>query len=136
LCVLPDAWEDEIYVLSDLCPQGVFSNDEALYHHGMIDREPLQHTITIYSGYGTFRLVKDGINVFTVKKELLELGKKLVKNPFGHIIHVYNRERTSCDLVRSRSWFEIQDFQTSLKYYVHDNNKDLGKLMEYVNERT
>ena len=71
-----------------------------------------------------------------MKKELLELGKKLVKNPFGHIILVYNRERTSCDLVRSRSWFEIQDFQTSIKYYVHDNNKDLGKLMEYVNERT
>ena len=41
-------------------------------------------------------------------------------------------ERTICDLIRSRNWFEIQDFQTALKTYVGRKDKDLNKLMEYA----
>lgn len=111
----PETWEDENYILSLRCPQGVLSHDEALYYHGLTDREPLQKTITIYTGYGTSRMVADGIKVFTVKKELLDIGKEIVKTSYGHDIPLYNRERTICDLIRSRNRFEIQDFQTALK---------------------
>ena len=127
-----DAWGDDNFVLSLRCPQGILSHDEALYYHGLIDREPIQKTITVYTGYGTAALVNDGIKVFTVKKDLLVLGKMLVENSYGHIIPVYDIERTICDLVRSRSWFEIQDFQMALKTYVGRKDKDLNKLMEYA----
>ncbi|MBQ7432361.1 MAG: type IV toxin-antitoxin system AbiEi family antitoxin domain-containing protein [Lachnospiraceae bacterium] len=130
--VSPDTWEDESYVLSLRCPKGVFSHDEALYYHGLVDREPIKKTITVYTGYGTSALVKDGIKVFTVKKELLAIGAITVNTSFGHVIPMYDLERTVCDLVRSRSWFEIQDFQTALKTYVGRNDKDLNKLMEYA----
>ena len=83
----------------------------------------LQPTITIYSGYGTGRLTSDGIKVYTVKKELLETGKTTVINSFGHTIPIYNQERTICDLVRNRSQFEIQDYQTALKTYVSRKDK-------------
>ena len=128
----PNLWEDDQYILSLRCPQAVFSHDDALYYHRLIDREPLQQTITIYTGYGTARLVKDGIRVFTVKKELLETGKITITNSFGHIIPIYDLERTICDLVRSRSKFEIQDYQTALKSYISRKDKDLNKLMEYA----
>ena len=128
----PEAWGDESYILLLRCPQGVLSHDEALYYHGLTDREPLQQTITIYTGYGTSRLVNDGVKVFTVKKELLDVGKEIIKNSFGHEIPIYNRERTICDLVRSRSRFEIQDFQTALKTYIGGKDKDLNRLMEYA----
>ena len=67
---------------------------------------------------------------FTVKKELLDVGKEIIKNSFGHEIPIYNRERTICDLVRSRSRFEIQDYQTALKTYIGGKGKDLNRLME------
>ena len=92
----------------------------------------MQQTITIYTGYGTARLVKDGIRVFTVKRELLGIGKTTINNSFGHNIPIYDLERTICDLVRSRSRFEIQDFQTALKTYIARKDKDLNKLMEYA----
>jgi len=76
--------------------------------------------------------VKDGIKVFTVKKEYLDLGKIIVVNNFEHEIPVYDLERTVCDLVRSRSRFEIQDFQTALKTYVSKKDKNLNRLMEYA----
>ena len=128
----PETWEDENYILSLRCPQGVLSHDEALYYHGLTDREPLQKTITIYTGYGTSRMVADGIKVFTVKKELLDIGKEIVKTSDGHDIPLYNRERTICDLIRSRNRFEIQDFQTALKTYIMGKNKNLNRLMEYA----
>lgn len=128
----PKTWEDENYILSLRCPQGVLSHDEALYYHGLTDREPLQKTITIYTGYGTSRMVADGIKVFTVKKELLDIGKEIVKTSYGHDIPLYNRERTICDLIRSKNRFEIQDFQTALKTYIMGKNKNLNRLMEYA----
>lgn len=128
----PAAWTDENYILSLRCPNAVFSHDEALYYYGLIDREPSQPTITIYSGYGTGRLTKDGIKVYTVKKELLNIGKTTIVNSFGHEIPMYDMERTICDLVRSRSQFEIQDYQTALKTYIARKDKDLNKLMKYA----
>ena len=128
----PETWKDENYILSLRCPQGVLSHDEALYYHGLTDREPLQKTITIYTGYGTSRMVADGIKVFTVKKELLDIGKEIVKTSYAHDIPLYNRERTICDLIRSRNRFEIQDFQTALKTYIMGKNKNLNRLMEYA----
>lgn len=130
--VSPETWEDDLYILSLRCPQGVYSHDEALYYHGLIDREPMQRTLTIYTGYGTSRLVADGIKVFTVKKELMDIGKEYVKTCQGHDIPIYNLERTICDLIRSKSRFEIQDFQTALKTYVARKDKKLNKLMEYA----
>jgi len=65
--VSPETWEDNLYILSLRCPQGVYSHDEALYYHGLIDREPMQRTLTIYTGYGTSRLVADGIKVFLTR---------------------------------------------------------------------
>jgi predicted transcriptional regulator of viral defense system len=128
----PETWKDENYILSLRCPQGILSHDEALYYHGLTDREPLQKTITIYTGYGTSRMVADGIKVFTVKKELLDIGKEIVKTSYGHDIPLYNRERTICDLIRSRNRFEIQDFQAALKTYIMGKNKNLNRLMEYA----
>lgn len=128
----PEAWADESYILSLRCPNAVFSHDEALYYHGLVDREPMKQTITIYTGYGTGKLVEDGIGVYTIKKELLEVGKIVIINSYGHKIPVYDLERTICDLVRSRSRFEIQDFQTAMQTYARKKEKDLNRLMEYA----
>ena len=128
----PEAWADENYILSLRCPQAVFSHDEALYYYGLIDREPINQTVTVYTGYGTGRLLKDGICVYTIKKELLDVGKTIVTTSFGHQIPMYDQERTICDLVRNRSKFEIQDFQSALKSYIAKKDKDLNCLMKYA----
>lgn len=128
----PESWEDQAFVLHRRCPQTVFSHDEALFYHGLIDREPMRQTITTYSGYNTQNLKKSGIKVFTVKKELLNIGKTEIENSYGHKIPMYDMERTICDLIRSRRFFEIQDFQTALKTYATRPDKDLNKLMEYA----
>jgi predicted transcriptional regulator of viral defense system len=130
--VAKDEWVDELQMISMRCPQGVFSHDEAFYHYNLTDREPLVHTLTIYSGYNAHRLVADGYKVYTVKRELLDIGKTWVTDNCGNEIPMYNIERTICDLIRSRNSIEVQDFNTALKSYVRRKDKDLNKLMEYA----
>ena len=128
-------WIDELYVLHQRCPNDVFSHDEAFYYHGLTDREPFIHTLTIYSGYNAHRLIADGsCKVYTVKRELLDVGKIMVKDNCGNIIPMYNLERTVCDLIRSRSNIEIQDFTAVLKTYVSRTDKDLNLLMKYAKQ--
>ncbi|MDO4178539.1 MAG: abortive phage infection protein [Phascolarctobacterium sp.] len=130
--VLPESWVDECYMLHLRCPHAVFSHDEALYYHGLIDREPVQHTVTVYTGYNTNRLSADGIKVYTVRRDLVEVGKKIVRNDFQNQIPMYDLERTVVDLIRNRNNFEIQDFQTALRNYTVRYDKDLNLLMSYA----
>lgn len=112
--------------------QRQFSHEEALYYHNLTDREPIQHTLTIYTGYNTKRLVDSGCKVYTVKKDLLDVGKVMVKDTYENEIPVYDVERTICDIVRSRRNIEIQEFNTALKTYAQRKDKDLNKLMSYA----
>jgi len=128
----PECWVDELYILHLRCAKGVVSHDEALYYYDIVDREPFQHTITIYTGYGVGRLKSYGVKVYTVKRELLEIGKTSVETSTGHIIPMYDLERTICDVVRSRSQMEVQDYQSAIRRYAKRKDKDLNKLMKYA----
>lgn len=128
-----DEWVDELYLLHQRCPQAVFSHDEAFYYHNLTDREPLIHTMTMYSGYNAHRLTADGrCKVYTVKKDLMNIGKIVVKDNYGSDIPMYDLERTICDLMRSRNSIEIQEFNSVLKAYISRKDKNLNRLMEYA----
>ncbi len=128
-----DAWVDELYIIHKRCPTAVFSHDEAFYYHELVDREPMLHTITVYSGFNAHRLKAQGnLKVYSVKKELLGVGKTTVVDSLGNKIPMYNLERTICDALRSRNSIEAQDFNTILKSYVARADKDLNKMMEYA----
>lgn len=128
-----DDWVDELYVFHQRCPKAVFSHDEAFYYHDLTDREPLIHTLTIYSGYNAHRITAGGrCKVYTVKKELLDIGKIIVQDNCGNDIPIYDLERTVCDLIRSRNSIEVQEFNSVLKAYVSRKDKNLNRLMEYA----
>ena len=103
-----------------------------LIFYGLVDWEPFVHCITIYSGYNPSALTNSGYKVYTVKKELLDLGKTTITNQFGHEIPMYDLERTICDLVRSGRNLEIQDFNMAIKTYLQRSDKDLNCLMVYA----
>ena len=129
----PDAWTDEMLVLQLRCPKTIFSHDTALFLHDLTDREPLTYTVTAKTGYNPSHLTETGVKVYTVKKELFEIGMMNSLTPFGNCINIYNMERTICDVIRSRSTIEAQVFQDALKQYAKRTDKNLYQLMEYAN---
>lgn len=130
--ISPNEFADELLILHKRCPNGVISHDEALYHYGLVDREPMRHTITVYSGYNATRLINSNYQIFYVNRDLLKLGKCEVIDNFGNKIPMYDLERTIIDMIRSRSKFEIQDFTTALKSYVKKKEKNIVKLFKYA----
>lgn len=68
--VSPDAWTDAMYLLHLRCGQAVFSHETALFFHDLTDREPIRYSVTVKTGYNPSRLQGDGVQVYTVKKEL------------------------------------------------------------------
>lgn len=130
--VSPDAWMDAMYLLHLRCAQAVFSHESALFFHDLTDREPSPYSITVKTGYNPASLQADGIKVYTIKKELHDVGIATMNTPFGNPVPVYDIERTVCDVVRSRSGIEMQTFQDALKQYAKRKDKDLRRLMRYA----
>ena len=130
--VSPDAWMDAMYLLHLRCAQAVFSHESALFFHDLTDREPSPYSITVKTGYNPASLQTDGIKVYTIKKELHDVGIVTMNTPFGNPVPVYDIELTVCDVVRSRSGIEMQTFQDALKQYAKRKDKDLRRLMRYA----
>ena len=128
----PDVWRDELYLLQLRCTKTIFSHDTALFLLDMTDQERLQYIVTVKSGYNATHLREDDVKVFSVKKDLFELGISKEKTPFGNEVFIYNSERTVCDMIRSRSQIETQILQDAIKNYIRRKDKNLHLLMEYA----
>lgn len=115
-----NTWRDAMYLLHLCCPQEIFSHETALFFHDLTDREPLAYSIAIKTGYNPTRLKHEGFQVYTIKSELHTVG-----------LTIYNRKRTICDVIRSRSHIEIQTFQEPLKAYARQKDKNLRVLIDY-----
>lgn len=127
-----DAWSDELYVLQSRSSRAVFSHETALYLLGMADREPLQLTVTVKRGYNSASLKQHRVKVYFVRPEMYDVGIIEIYSNNGHILRVYNAERTVCDIIRNRSNIEVQDFQKALREYAKRKEKDLPQLMRYA----
>ena len=127
-----DAWVDSMYLLHLRFSHAVFSHETALFFHDLSDREPLQYTVTVKTGYNPTNLKEEGVQVFTIKVELHEVGLTTLQTPFGHDVPVYDMERTICDLLRSRSRIEKQAIRDALRIYASRRNKNLRTLMRYA----
>ena len=59
----------------------------------------MKYIITVRTGYNSSRLKENGFQVYTVKKDLHEIGITTMPTSFGHSVPVYDMEkigRASC----------------------------------------
>jgi Predicted transcriptional regulator len=130
--VAPDTWLDEMYLLQLRLGSAIFSHESSLYLLNLAEREPLQFTITVRTGYNNAKLKEEGIKMYFIKPDLFDIGLIEVKSPTGHILRAYNAERTICDLIRSRSNVEIQDLIAAMKAYTRQGETNIPLLMRYA----
>lgn len=130
----PSAWEDKLYNYQQKKKRMIYSHETALYLHGLSDRDPIQYAVTLPTGYNTSQIKQIDLVTYTIKSSLFELGKTTMETAFGNDIIVYDKERTICDIIRSRSRIDKQVFNEGLKRYLNDTSKDLNKLQKYAIE--
>ncbi len=132
LYISPDAWIDGMFVIQVRYPLAIFSHETSLYLLGLANREPSQYSVTLKSGTNASGLSNQGVKVYKVKEDLFDMGVDARKSPAGHMLRVYNPERTLCDLMRSKQNIEIQDLQSAFKAYVRLKEKNIPLLMRYA----
>ena len=110
----------------------MFSHETALFLHGISDRTPFEHSITVPTGFIPSVSLQKTCKVYSVKPELFSLGKTKLLTPFGNNVVAYDLERTVCDIIRSRSRVGSETFLSALKMYSASPHKDLNRLNSYA----
>ena len=88
-----DSWVDAMYLLHLRFEQAVFSHETALFFHDLTDREPIEYTVTVKTGCNPSKMKAEGIQVFTIKADLHDVGLTTAKTPFGHTVPVYDMNK-------------------------------------------
>jgi predicted transcriptional regulator of viral defense system len=132
--VLADEMQDELLALSRRSQYIIFSHETALFLHGISDRVPFEHTVTIPSDRVLANSLREECKVYYIKRELFGLGKTTLPTPAGNQVPVYDLERTICDIVRSRNKIGTETFLAALKAYAANPKKDLNRLNAYAKQ--
>ena len=128
--VLPDEFADKMFIVQLRRPKIIYSHETALFLHELTDRDPINYMVTVPTGYNPTRLREDGFTVFTIKRELHEIGVTKLTTMFGNSVTVYDLERTICDCLRSRNNLDIAVVTDAIKRYAKRKDKNLNKLMQ------
>lgn len=128
--VLPDELTDKMFIVQLRRPKIIYSHETALFLHELTDRDPINYMVTVPTGYNPTRLREDGFTVFTIKRELHEIGVTKLTTMFGNSVTVYDLERTICDCLRSRNNLDIAVVTDAIKRYAKRKDKNLNKLMQ------
>jgi predicted transcriptional regulator of viral defense system len=127
--ILPDSLPDKMYVEQTRKPRLIYSHETSLFLHSLTDRDPIGYSVTVPRGYNTSALSAAGFTVFTVKRELYEMGVIQMETMFGHKVAAYDLERTICDCIRSRNHLDIAVVTGAVKRYTRRKDKNLNVLM-------
>lgn len=130
--ITPDVWEDRMLIHQLRKEKMVYSHETALFLHDLTDRDPVVYCVTVPTGYNTSKLNEDGLIVYTIKKELFELGICIRQTVFGNDVRTYDMERTICDIIRDRNNQDAAVVSDALKKYARRSDKDLNRLMKYA----
>lgn len=128
----PLEFGDDIAALQYNLSKGIFFKDTALFLYGMIDRTPSTYEMNFPLPYA-YSTKKDApIKIYRQKKELYEIGMTTTKTPGGHLVNVYDVERTLCDIIRTRDRSDAETIKQAMNSYARQKKKNLRQLMAYA----
>ena len=132
LYALPETWEDPYLVAQHRFARGVFSDDTALFLHGMTDRAPFSLTMTFPRGYNATPAREAGIICRTCADDVFELGLVELVTQHGNAVRAYDLERALCDIVRGQGTVDAQVVTPAMQAYARSPKRDVAKLIEYA----
>jgi len=125
-----DEFDDVLYASQLRRPKMIYSHGTSLYLHVLTDRDPLNHFVTVPTGYNTKQLISEGFTVFSVKADLFDVGISKTQTKYGNEVTAYNMERTICDCVRSRNRMDAEIVTEAVKRYARHKERNIHMLME------
>ncbi len=129
---MPDAIEDDMYLVMLRSKHIIFSHETALFLNGLSERTPFIHAVTIPSNAAIPATIKEQCKCHYIKPELHEIGLTEKSTTFGNTVRCYDPERTLCDILRSRNRMDEETVIAAIKSYSKYKDKNLLNLGEYA----
>lgn len=125
---------DDMVILQKKSKNAIYSHMTALYLYGLSNRIPIKYDITVNQGYNGKLQAENNVNLFYIKRNLLELGLTSYNLSSGYKIKIYNLERTICDIIKNKNRLDQEIVNKAIREYFYSKNKNILKLYEYAKE--
>lgn len=133
---LPDVVADDLEAITARWGRAVVSHASALYLHGLGDRLPLRHDITVPREYNASGIAAafPAASIHRAPKETYALGITTVEGLSGAPVRAYDKERCVCDMIalRSRDTVDAQALKDAVAGYFRDPGRDMTKMTDYA----
>lgn len=123
---------DNMVVLQNKSKNAIYSHMTTLYLYGLSNRIPIKYDITVNQGYNGTLQRDNNVNLFYIKRDLLNLGLTTYILDSGYEIKVYDLERTICDIIKNKNRLDQEVVNKAIREYFYSNNKNVLKLYEYA----
>lgn len=123
---------DDMVVLQNKSKNAIYSHMTTLYLYGLSNRIPIKYDITVNQGYNGTLQRDNNVNLFYIKRDLLNLGLTTYILDTGYEIKVYDLERTICDIIKNKNRLDQEVVNKAIRKYFYSNNKNVFKLYEYA----
>lgn len=123
---------DDMVVLQNKSKNAIYSHMTTLYLYGLSNRIPIKYDITVNQGYNGTLQRDNNVNLFYIKRDLLNLGLTTYMLDSGYEIKVYDLERTICDIIKNKNRLDQEVVNKVIREYFYSNNKNVLKLYEYA----
>jgi predicted transcriptional regulator of viral defense system len=124
---------DEEVDITKMVPMGVLCLASALSFHELTTYTPYEYQLAIDRRYKVTVPEYPPIKVYYYDTKYHEMGIQEVSRE-GHVIRVYNMEKTLCDCLRYRNKLSNDIIVEAFKEYMKRKDKNLTLLMEYAKE--
>lgn len=122
---------DDFYLFQLKHINTVFSYNTALYFWGMTERTPSKMDVTTLTN-NSLGYCKNEVNIYRVKKEILNLGKVQTKTSTGKIVNCYNLERTVCDIINNKKNIDIEVANKAIRSAIKGKGFNANLMFEYA----
>lgn len=123
---------DDMVVFQNKSKNAIYSHMTTLYLYGLSNRIPIKYDITVNQGYNGTLQRDNNVNLFYIKRDLLNLGLTTYMLDTGYEIKVYDLERTICDIIKNKNRLDQEVVNKAIRKYFYSNNKNVFKLYEYA----
>jgi len=123
--------EEELINVSKIIPQGIICLESALSYYKLTTYTPGEYTVAIHRKYNTKLPDYPPIKLYYFSdKYYIDGVEKIDIN--GHIIKMYNVEKTICDCLRYEDKISKDIIVESIKEYIRRRDKNISRLMNYA----
>lgn len=125
---------DPFYLAQYRSPKAIFSHTTALYLHKLSDENPRILTMTVPSGWNSPLIKQEDLYKFYYyKEEIWGIGQEKIASTYGHMIKIYNKERTLCDCIVDIDEIGRDIVIKAIKEYMDNKeSRDINKLYKYA----